>query len=68
MSEAFLERSGAASGRFLKGFGCRLGVRMRFEAASGRFLKRFGLPGAFWGGVWALLEGVWVSLRCSDAF
>ena len=41
VSEAFLERSGAASGRFLKGFGCRLGVRMRFEAASGRFLKRF---------------------------
>ena len=41
MSEAFLERSGAASGRFLKGFGCRLGVQMRFEAASGRFLKRF---------------------------
>ena len=41
VSEAFLERSGAASGRFLKGFGCRLGVRMRFEAASGRVLKRF---------------------------
>ena len=41
LSEAFLERSGAASGRFLKGFRCRLGLLVRFEAASRRFLKRF---------------------------